>query len=120
MKNKQVITLPFPPSVNSMYRHNGNHTYITAKGQQWIVEAGYKLDLQYRHKKAIVGDVSLYLKLYTCGRKDIDNFSKATLDLFTKHGIWEDDSKIVFLQIEKIPVKHRVDQKVEIEIEIGY
>ena len=116
MRN-QVITLPFPPSVNSMYRHNGNHTYITKKGQEWIGEAGYKLNLQYSHKRAIVGDISLYLKLYTCGRKDIDNFNKSLLDLFTSHGVWEDDSQIVFLQIEKIPVNHRVDQKVEIEID---
>lgn len=111
-----IISLPKPTSVNSMYRHNGHHTYISAEGQAWITEAGYLLKPQYKRHVPMKGDISLYIKLYVCGRYDIDNGNKALFDLFTKCGVWEDDSQIVFLQIEKLKVPHRKDEKVEIEI----
>jgi Holliday junction resolvase RusA-like endonuclease len=112
-----IITLPKPTSVNSMYRHNGNHTYISAEGQAWLEEAGHVLNTQYKKRTPLQGDLSVYVKLYICGRGDIDNFNKALLDLFTKHGVWEDDSQIVFLQLQKIKVKTRKEQRVEIEID---
>ncbi|MCR4345250.1 MAG: RusA family crossover junction endodeoxyribonuclease [Candidatus Scalindua sp.] len=112
-----LITLPKPPSVNSMYRHNGNHTYITPDGVAWRIRAGYALNAQYKKKTPLRGDLSVYVTLYICGRGDIDNFNKGLLDLFTKHEVWEDDSQIVFLQLQKIKVKHRTDEKVEVEID---
>lgn len=111
-----IIELPKPCSVNSMYRHNGHHTYISAEGQAWIQEAGYLLKSQYKRHTPMKGDISMYVKLYLCGRNDIDNYNKQLLDLFTKCGVIQDDSQIVFLQLEKIKVKTRKEQKVEVEI----
>lgn len=113
----KVITLPKPVSVNQMYQHNGHHTYISQKGQDWIQEAGYLLNTQYKRHTPIQGDISMYIKLYICGRFDIDNGQKALQDLFTKCGIIKDDAQIMFLQIEKIAVAHRKEEKVEVELD---
>ena len=114
-----IITLPKPPSVNHLYKYTcrGGYarSYVSKEGLAWIEEAGWKLKSQWK-KPMITGDLSLYIKLYYCGRYDIDNGNKALFDLFTKMGVIEDDSQIVFLQIEKIKVKHRTDEKIEIEI----
>jgi len=115
MKNN-IITLPKPPSINHMYGRSGHRTYITDDGNAWILEAGAMLNSQWKRRTPIEDEVSFYVKLYICGRGDIDNYNKALFDLFMKQGVIVDDSQIMFLQIEKIMVKHRKDQKVEVEI----
>lgn len=111
----KTITLPLPPSVNSLYGRNGWRTYITAKGQAWFDEAGYMLKSQWKHK-TITDDLSVYIKLYHAKRYDWDNCLKATNDLLTKMSVIEDDSQIQFGQVEKIKVKTMKEQKLEIEI----
>jgi len=117
MTNNQVITLPKPPSVNHMYGRSGHRTYVTPKGVAWFEEAGYELLRQWK-RKTIKGEVALYIKYYYCGRWDWDNGNKCLSDLLTKQRVYEDDKQVNFAQIETIRVKHRDEQKVEIEI--GY
>jgi Holliday junction resolvase RusA-like endonuclease len=115
-----LITLPKPPGVNALYKitcRNGYpNIYKSAEGKAWIEEAGYKLKAQYR-KKLTEDDISLYIKVYFCGRFDIDSCLKALLDLFQEMEIVKNDSQFGFLQIEKIRVPHRIDERVEIELE---
>ena len=115
-----IITLPKPPGINALYKitcRNGYpNMYKSAEGKAWIELAGYKLKSQWK-KKTITSNVSLYIKVYYCGRFDIDACLKALLDLFELMKVVENDSQIDFLQIEKVKVAHRTDEKVEIELE---
>jgi Holliday junction resolvase RusA-like endonuclease len=115
-----IFTLPKPISVNQLYRYTcrgGFPSHYTSDvGKAWFEEASYLLKPQYNNLAPLKGDISLHIKLYVCGRFDIDNGNKATLDLLTRCGVIEDDSQIVFLQLEKIKVKHKEDQKMEIEV----
>lgn len=110
------ITLTKPPSINHLYGRNGHRTYIKPEGAAWFEEAGYQLNSQSKRRTPLKGELSVYITIYFCGRYDIDNGNKALLDLFTKHQIWEDDSQIYFLQLQKVRVKHKNEQKVEVEI----
>lgn len=111
-----TITLPKPPSVNHLYgRNRWGGLYIKAEGKVWFEEAGYLLKSQWS-KKTLTGNVALYIKYFYCGRWDWDNGNKALSDLFTKMGVYKDDKQVNFAQIETIRVKHRTDEKVEIEI----
>lgn len=119
MTNK-IITLPKPITVNKLYRYTcrggfPSH-YTSQEGKDWFEEAGYLLKSQWKKRTPIEDEVSVYMKLYICGRYDIDNGNKALFDLLVKQGVLKDDSQITFLQIEKIKVKHKEGQKVEVEI----
>lgn len=115
-----TIKLPKPPGVNALYKitcRNGYPSmYKSAEGKAWIEEAGYKLKSQYK-RATTEENIALYIKVYYCGRFDIDSCLKALLDLFQLMEVVKNDSQFNFLQIEKIKVPHRTDEKVEIELE---
>lgn len=88
-----VLELPFPPSINRLWRGSGKRVYRSAEytnwleQAQWIVAAG-------RHKP-IVGNYEIYVLLRAPDRRrrDLDNFAfKAVSDLLVKTGLVQDDS----------------------------
>lgn len=91
------FTLPFPPSVNALYRAVGGRSILSAGYRAWKTEAGTELMIQRPKKHA--GPVSVEVALCPPDkrRRDIDNAGfKAVLDLLVTHQIIEaDDSTIV-------------------------
>jgi Holliday junction resolvase RusA-like endonuclease len=111
-----VITLRKPTSLNSLYGYNRyGSVYMTDEGKTWKQEATYTLRSQCKLRTD--GDISLYLKYYVCGLSDIDAPLKILLDSIEASGIIKNDKQITFLQIEKVKVTTRKEQKIEIEIE---
>lgn len=99
-----TLELPWPPSVNHYYRHVGNKVLISKEGRQYrevvvnrIKAAGIKM-LDGRSKLGVM------IQLYPPDRRrrDADNSLKCLLDAFTAGGLYEDDSQIYFLLIEKL------------------
>jgi Holliday junction resolvase RusA-like endonuclease len=97
-----TLELPWPPSLNHYYKHVGNKVLISKEGRQYrevvvnrIKAAGIKM---------ITGRVEVAIQLYPPDRRrrDADNSLKCLLDAFTAGGIYEDDSQIYFLSIEKL------------------
>lgn len=92
------LTLPMPPSVNAMFkdrRAGGGRTRAKSKKyRDWLIEAGTILMIQRPPK--ITGDVVVD---YTFGPRhrlaDVFNREKAVSDLLVKHGVIEDDRRIV-------------------------
>ena len=114
------FTIPLPPSVNHLY---GNRCirgrvvrYISDKGKQWFEEAGWELKRQVKKRKPITTPISIYIRMYHCRSRDIDNVLKATFDLLEKMRVIENDNQIEFLQIWKIKVEKMKDQRLEIEV----
>lgn len=91
------ISLPFPPSVNALYRAVGGRSILSAGYRDWKRHAGLELMIQRPKKHA--GPVSVEVALCPPDkrRRDIDNAGfKAVLDLLVTHQIIEaDDSTIV-------------------------
>lgn len=88
-----VLELPFPPSINRLWRGAGKRIHRSSEytgwmeEAQWIVAAG-------RHKP-IVGNYEAYVFLHAPNkrRRDLDNFAfKAVFDLLVKTGLVQDDS----------------------------
>lgn len=102
---KILLTLPYPPSLNSLYR-----TIIKGKGPmarampikskeyrdyEQIIEHWHLMNDRPRIEKP--GVVSLTVHMYRPRRVgDLDNALKALLDVLTGH-IYEDDSQIAEL-----------------------
>lgn len=90
------VELPFPISVNAMYRVFKGRPVLSPRYRAWKLEAGLKLNVQA--KTRIVGPVNVRLALVAPDRRkrDADNLAKCVLDLLVTHGIIEaDDSRIV-------------------------
>jgi Holliday junction resolvase RusA-like endonuclease len=97
-----ILELPYPPSLNSYYRHVGNKVLISKAGRE------------YRERiKAIVSfdgikgfdkvDLQVIITCYPPDnrRRDIDNTLKCLFDSLTHSQIWNDDSQVKRLFVEK-------------------
>lgn len=90
------LTLPFPPSLNAIFRKfKGSH--LSEAYRAWRDEAGWTLQAQRPAK--ISGPVTIAVSLVPPDkrRRDLDNCGfKAIIDLLVKHEIIDaDDSRIV-------------------------
>lgn len=101
-----VLELPFPPSVNTYWRHPttgklaGRHL-ISEKGREYrqavIDEAG-----RYQLVK-LAGRLSVHIDAFPPDnrRRDLDNMMKGLLDGLVHAQVIEDDSQIDKLSIER-------------------
>ncbi|HIE5373309.1 TPA: RusA family crossover junction endodeoxyribonuclease [Proteus mirabilis] len=113
-----MLTLPFPPSVNSYWRNTKRGTLVSAKGRAFranAIAAVYEqlkrrpkaiYEQLKRRPKAIESNVFVLVKLYppTKQARDIDNFLKAPFDALTHAGVWVDDKQIKKMDVEWMDV----------------
>ncbi|XZE55784.1 RusA family crossover junction endodeoxyribonuclease [Planctomycetaceae bacterium SH139] len=95
------LKLPFPPSVNTYWRHVGNRVLVSKKGRQY--QATVSSTLHRKKLKTLEGDLIVDVRLIPPDRRrrDVDNSMKALLDAMQFGGVYLDDSQIVRLTIEK-------------------
>ena len=93
------IELPFPPSVNHLWRRVGNRTLLSRRGREYRQEVGSRL----RGTEPMTGPLEVLIDLYPPDRRrrDIDNVNKALLDALGHGGAYLDDSQISRLVIER-------------------
>ena len=100
-----VIELPWPPSVNTMWRTPrtgplAGRTMLSKEGRDYRKAVEQTVMLQRAGK---VGDarvaVDIEVRMPDKRRRDLDNLPKAVLDSLTHVGLWDDDSQIDDLRI---------------------
>lgn len=91
------LSLPFPPSINRLYRAVGGRSILSAEYRAWKAEAGLLLNSQHPEKMLGRVAVCVALKAPDNRRRDADNAgTKAVLDLLVAHQIIEaDDSRFL-------------------------
>lgn len=105
---KRVHVLPFPPSSNTYWRHyaqplrGGKHmvkVLISKKGREFRSQVISEVGIC----KPLTGKLLVRMELFLPDRRrrDVDNYSKALLDALTHCKVWEDDSQIYRLEIQK-------------------
>lgn len=98
-----TIVLPYPPSVNSYWRHLANgRTLISQKGRIYKFAVARAV-MSCRGAKQFKGRLQVRVQLHPADRRkrDIDNSMKALLDGLQSAGVYEDDSQIDRLMIER-------------------
>lgn len=94
--------LPFPPSVNAIWRRVGRKTLLSAAARRYRGQVVQRL-LQQFGKLPRVGNgplaVTIRARRPDARRRDLDNLPKAILDALTHAGLWGDDSQIEHLAI---------------------
>lgn len=117
-----TLTLPWPPSVNTYWRHVGPRVLISANGRQYrkavsdlVMVARVRRQL---HHGPLAGRVALRIEATPPDRRarDLDNLLKAPLDALTHAGIWIDDAQIHELTIVKLsPQRNGGELRVVVE-----
>ena len=133
-RNFASLTIPFPPSANSIWKGGRGRTFRSKEYKDFIGTVAYiwqvgntksergiiysaskakewKTDKQY--------EVRIELVPRTNRRYDVDNFIKPTLDALTHAGLWDDDSQVIRLIANKNEKENEAYAIVEIaEIEV--
>lgn len=102
------LTLPFPPSVNTYWRHPttgklaGRHL-ISEKGREY--RNLVKLEMLRQKIKPMMTSKSLSVSIIAHApdnrRRDLDNLLKAVFDSLTHAGLWYDDFCIDRIEIKR-------------------
>lgn len=101
---KQIIlTLPYPPTVNTYWRRAGHRTIISDRGRAYTRAVSDCLWLAGVKEGFGSADLAAMITVYPPDkrRRDIDNVLKAVFDSLQKAGLFDDDSQIVKLFVEK-------------------
>lgn len=98
-----AITLPYPPSVNSYWRRGKNSTYICPGGVKFrkkVAEACLEANAG-----RLEGNLAVQIVLRSGDDRirDIDNYSKATLDALQHCGVYANDNQIVDMRVLRGP-----------------
>ena len=117
-----ILTLPWPPSVNSYWRHPtrgalaGRHL-ISQEGRLYRSSvATLTTGMAGAFSASMRLSVSIYAAPPDNRRRDLDNLPKAVLDALTHAQVWPDDSQLDRLLIERVPVQKGGMIRVEIEV----
>ena len=92
---KIVMHLPFPPSVNAVWRSNRGRVHKSSAYISWQAVAGQEwMTQKIKQPRFLPGDFSLILVLVNPDRRrrDLDNRLKACLDFCKLHRVIQDDS----------------------------
>jgi crossover junction endodeoxyribonuclease RusA len=102
-----ILSLPYPPSVNSYWRANGHRRFISAEGRKFK-EAVSEYIIEYKVPKLGSQPLEVMIFLHPRDKRktDIDNRVKAVLDALQDAGVYDDDCQVEKLIVERaVPVK---------------
>lgn len=109
-----ILLLPFPPSINSYWRHVviktkrglAQRTLLSLRGRKYRAQCLRDIHKQYPVHDIISHEVKVEMHLFPPDRRmrDIDNYAKSVLDALTHARIWKDDHLVGELYIKRCSV----------------
>lgn len=98
--DKLIFRLPYPPTANTMFPTGKNgRRFLSGKGKDFRAEVIALVG----PRKPLEGRLEVQIDLYPPDnrRRDIDNITKSALDSLTAANVWNDDSQIDRLIINR-------------------
>lgn len=96
------LTLPFPPSTNTMYRRAGHIMHLSAAGKAFKQEVAQQIADTLGTVDKIQGRIGIQIELFRKDRTsyDIDNYAKSVIDSL-KGALFEDDRQVDWLIVKR-------------------
>lgn len=113
------MILPFPPSLNRLWRNVNGRTVMSRAGRQYrdaVLREWAWAGHQGLGASALTVDTWAWLP--DARRRDLDNLQKAVLDALQRAGAFRDDSQIVDLRIRRAGID-RENPRLEIVMEVA-
>ena len=105
MKTATLLTasLPYPPTVNHIWRYSAHGVYLTPKGKAYKDSVRARVRLA-GWNAAYTGRAAVEILVYPPDRRrrDIDNIPKIVFDSLTYSGVWADDCQVDELSIRRM------------------
>ncbi len=102
-KSELVIELPWPPSINTYWRRNGNCYFISQKGTAY---RKHVISVCHEHKQYFTETNRLIMTIDAYPpdkrRRDLDNILKALGDALQHAEIYHDDNQIDEIHISRM------------------
>lgn len=95
------LRLPYPPTLNSYYRHVGRYTLLSRKGREYREMVVSLLANQKIEPLSGPLDMMLVFHPPDRRRRDVDNLQKAILDALQHGGAYHNDDQIMHLDVWK-------------------
>ena len=108
MINAINISLPWPPSVNRVWRSVGGRVLLSAEGRAYRQAVAVAVLEQHGAGDPLTGRLSMIIEAYPPDRRkrDIDNLAKASIDAIgSTKLIFVNDSQIDHLSIHRCAVE---------------
>ena len=99
------IILPFPPSVNRLWRCVKGRTILSKDGRLWFAAAADSVREQWPATVVTPVRVDILVIPPDKRKRDIDNVVKPVLDALTKGMALKDDSLVDWLTVERRPAE---------------
>lgn len=111
------MALPFPPSVNRIWRQWKGRTLLSKEGREYRKRVA---DMVFMERPETFGRRQLRVVIAAYlpdkRRRDLDNLSKAPLDSLQAARVFDDDSQIIDLRIYRAGVD-RDNPRLEVRLE---
>jgi crossover junction endodeoxyribonuclease RusA len=106
--NVLVVELPYPPSVNHIWRRARGRTVMSREGRAFRREAVARLARIGVGPPRFPMRGRLRVRIEVCPpdhrRRDLDNVQKALLDALERGGAYADDGQIDRIEVQRGPV----------------
>lgn len=110
-----TLTLPFPPSVNRMWRSVNGKMLLSREARVYLAQVAFTIRSEKFEKDVrLEADITVHAK--DNRRRDLDNLMKITLDSLEKSEVFENDSQFDKLTISRGEVDPQ-DPRVVINIQ---
>ncbi len=100
---KIIFSIPYPPSVNAMWRTIRGRPILSAHGRSYRIAVVH--ELLVRKISMLDGRLSMCIRMFPPDkrRRDVDNVAKGVLDALQHAKVYRDDNQIDKLCIERCP-----------------
>lgn len=93
------LILPWPPSVNTYWGFHGHRRFLTKKAQEFKKDVAIAVQAQRLGQSRL--SVTIIAHAPDKRVRDLDNILKPTLDALVQAGLFDDDSQVDLLTIQR-------------------